>query len=150
VLQPTNNISVGVDVFNVKIKDILATPSAQEIVSRFRNGDKAYASLVTLQGNDVSLIKSVLSNTGDASVQGVDVFANWRDTFSFGRLEVGLNGTYMDKFDQTSPGGDISTRLARWLMVLVLQLSVLKMVALYYVGSTNWLVPGQWDLGRQL
>jgi iron complex outermembrane receptor protein len=53
VLQPTNNISVGVDVFNVKIKDILATPSAQ-VVSRFRNGDKAYASLVTLQGNDVS------------------------------------------------------------------------------------------------
>jgi iron complex outermembrane receptor protein len=57
------------------------------------------------------LIKSVLSNTGDASVQGVDVFANWRDTFSFGRLEVGLNGTYMDKFDQTSPGGDISHKV---------------------------------------
>lgn len=111
VLQPTNNISVGVDVFNVKIKDILATPSAQEIVSRFRNGDKAYASLVTLQGNDVSLIRSVLSNTGDAKVQGVDFFANWRDTFSFGRLEVGLNGTYMDKFDQTSPGGDISHKV---------------------------------------
>ncbi|MET3115997.1 iron complex outermembrane receptor protein [Undibacterium sp. GrIS 1.8] len=111
VLQPTNTTSVGIDLFNVEIKDILATPSAQEIVSRFRAGDTSYASLVQLSGNDITLVRSILANTGDAKVQGADVFATWRDTFSFGRLDLALNGTYTSKFDQTSPGGDISHKV---------------------------------------
>ncbi|MFZ6771716.1 TonB-dependent receptor [Undibacterium sp. SXout7W] len=111
VLQPTSNTSVGIDFFNIKVKDIIATPSAQEVVSRFRAGDPAYAGLVTLAGNDVTLIKSVNANTGEANVKGVDVFATWRDTFNFGRLDVSINGTYMDKYDQTSPGGDLSHKV---------------------------------------
>jgi iron complex outermembrane receptor protein len=111
VWQAASNASIGVDFFNIKIRDILATPSAQEIVSRFRAGDPAYQGLVTLSGNDITSIRSVLANTGNANVQGVDLFANWRDNFSFGRVDVNLNGTYMDKFDQTSPGGDISHKV---------------------------------------
>lgn len=111
VLQPANNASVGIDFFNIKIRDILATPSAQEIVSRFRAGDSAYKDLVTLNGNDIVSIKSVLANTGDATVQGVDIFANLRENFSAGRLDLNLNGTYMDTFNQTSPGGDISHKV---------------------------------------
>jgi iron complex outermembrane receptor protein len=66
---------------------------------------------VTLAGNDIVSIKQTLANTGEATVQGLDVFANWRDNFSFGRLDVNANGTYMDKFDQTSPGGDVSHKV---------------------------------------
>jgi iron complex outermembrane receptor protein len=111
VWQPVASTSIGVDFFNINIRDILATPSAQEVVSRFRAGDPAYAGLVTLLGNDIQSIKQTLANTGNANVQGLDVFANWKDNFSFGRLDVNLNGTYMDTFDQTSPGGDISHKV---------------------------------------
>ncbi|NYE64170.1 iron complex outermembrane receptor protein [Duganella sp. 1224] len=111
VWQPVASTSIGVDFFNINIRDILATPSAQEVVSRFRAGDPAYAGLVTLNGNDIVSIKQTLANTGNANVQGLDVFANWKDNFSFGKLDVNLNGTYMDDFNQTSPGGDISHKV---------------------------------------
>ncbi|MES2740205.1 MAG: TonB-dependent receptor [Pseudomonadota bacterium] len=111
VWQAASNTSIGLDFFNINIRDILATPSAQEIVSRFRAGDPAYQNLVTLQGNSVDSIRSVLANTGNANVQGIDLFANWRENFSFGRVDVNLNGTYMDTFDQTSPGGEISHKV---------------------------------------
>ncbi len=111
VWQPVASTSIGVDFFNINIRDILATPSAQEVVSRFRAGDPAYAGLVTLLGNDIESIKQTLANTGNANVQGLDVFANWKDNFSFGKLDVNLNGTYMDDFNQTSPGGEISHKV---------------------------------------
>ena len=111
VWQPTSSSSIGLDFFNINIRQILATPSAQEIVSRFRAGDPAYQNLVTLRGDEVTGIRSVLANTGNANVQGIDFFATWRGNFDFGRLDLNLNGTYMDKFDQTSPGGVVSHKV---------------------------------------
>lgn len=111
VWQATNTASIGLDFFNINIRDILATPSAQEVVSRFRAGDPAYAGLVTLRGTDIVNIQQTLANTGDANVQGIDLFANWKNNFSFGKLEANLNGTYMDTFDQTSPGGQVSHKV---------------------------------------
>jgi len=111
VWQPTNTASISLDFFNINIRDILSTASAQEIVSRFRAGDPAYAGLVTLNGNDIVSIRQTLANNGNANVQGVDLSANWRDNFSFGRLEAAINGTYMDTFDQTSPGGQVSHKV---------------------------------------
>ena len=111
VIQPTSTTNVGLDFFRIKVRDIISTPSAQEIVSRFRLGDPAYKNLVTLDGNEVSSIVAINANNGEATVQGVDLFANWRGNFDFGRIDIGLNGTYMDKFDQTSPGGQLSHKV---------------------------------------
>ena len=111
VWQPVASTSIVVDFFNINIRDILATPSAQEVVSRFRAGDPAYAGLVKLNGDEIVSIRQILANTGNANVQGIDLSANWKDNFSFGKLDVGLNGTYMDTFDQTSPGGTISHKV---------------------------------------
>jgi iron complex outermembrane receptor protein len=111
VLSPFENFTVGADWFRIKITDILATPSAQEVVSRFRAGDKAYAGMVTLNGNNVDSIVTTLANTGDAIVRGVDLFANYRLNSSVGRFDVNMNGTYMDTYDQTSPGGDVSHKV---------------------------------------
>ena len=106
VIAPTKELSVGVDFFQAQIRDILATPTAQEVVSNFRAGDAGFASLVTLNGNDVDTIQTIISNAGTAKVAGVDVFGAWRRAMGDGnRIDVGLNGTLMTKFDQTSPGG---------------------------------------------
>jgi iron complex outermembrane receptor protein len=111
VLSPFNNFTVGVDWFSINVSDILATPSAQEVVSGFRKGDPAYANLVKLSGNNVDLIYTTLANTGDAKVKGLDLFAQYRQNTSIGRFDVSLNGTYMDQFDQTSPGGTVSHKV---------------------------------------
>jgi len=114
VLQPLQNASVSLDYFNLKIKDIISTPSAQEVVSRFRAGDPAFAGLVTLTPgtNDIESIIQTLQNQGEATVKGWDIEGNYRmDLGGAGRLGLYFSGTYMDKFDQTSPGGSVSHKV---------------------------------------
>ena len=113
VFSPIPALTVGVDLFRINIKDIITTPSAQEVVSRFRAGDPAYASFVTLAPgtNDIDFIKTLITNTGDAKLSGVDIEVGYREKFAAGQLDVNLSGTYMSKFDQTSPGGQVSQKV---------------------------------------
>jgi iron complex outermembrane receptor protein len=106
---------VSVDYFDIDVEDIIALPSAQEVVSRFRAGDPAFAGLVTLTPgtNDIESIVQTLQNVGSAKVRGVDLGAALRQNFGPGRLDVGFMGTYMIQFDQTSPGGAVSHKVAR-------------------------------------
>jgi iron complex outermembrane receptor protein len=111
VLSPNRNLSVGLDAFKIRIDNIIQTPGAQEVVSRFRAGDPAFKNLVTLSGNDIDQVVTVTSNLGQANVEGVDLFANFRADVGPGRLDLVLNGTYMTKFDQTSPSGNLSRKV---------------------------------------
>ncbi|QTN25874.1 TonB-dependent receptor [Rhizobacter sp. AJA081-3] len=112
VFQPTPNFSAAVDLFNVRVKDYIQTPSAQLIVSRFRAGDPAYAGLVTLAPNgDVDLIDQKLSNTGGSTVRGLDVDLRYSENVADGKFSARLFGTYMLKFDETTPSGAISHRV---------------------------------------
>ena len=106
VWQPIRQFSAGVDWFRIKLEDIISTPSAQEVVSGFRAGDPAYANAVVLNASgDIETITTQIVNAGKATVEGFDINLNYRDTFPWGTVGVNLSGTYMDKFNQTSPGG---------------------------------------------
>ncbi|MBK7529819.1 TonB-dependent receptor [Piscinibacter sp.] len=112
VFQPTPNFSAAVDLFNVRVKDYIQTPSAQLIVSRFRAGDPAYANLVTLDGSgSVAEINQLLSNTGGSTVRGLDVDLRYSENVADGKFSARLFGTYMLKFDETTPSGAISHRV---------------------------------------
>ena len=112
VLQPFEGFSASVDVFRIKVNGIISTPSAQEVVSQYRLGNPAYQGLVTLDANgDVSQIIAVLSNTGTATVSGADLNVNYRHALPVGRLDLNLNGTYMAKFDQSTPGAAVSHKV---------------------------------------
>jgi iron complex outermembrane receptor protein len=105
--------SFGVDWWQIKLDDIIATPSAQEVVSGFRNGDATYANSVRLTPEgDVESIDTFTVNSGKAKVEGFDVNANYRDSFPWGEIGLNLQGTYIDKFDQTSPGGVLYHKVA--------------------------------------
>jgi iron complex outermembrane recepter protein len=112
VFQPTPNFSAAVDLFNVRVKDYIQTPSAQLIVSRFRAGDPAYANLVTLDGSgSVAEINQLLSNTGGSTVRGIDLDLRYSENVADGKFSARLFGTYMLKFDETTPSGAISHRV---------------------------------------
>ena len=111
VFAPSKSFSFGLDWFNIKIKDIIQTPGTQEVVSRFRAKDPAFQSLVVLNGNDIDTVKTITSNLGDANVEGIDIFANYRQALGPGVLNLALNGTLMTRFDQTSPSGAISKKV---------------------------------------
>ena len=112
VWSPTPSFSFGAEYFHIKLKDIITTPSAQEVVSQFRKGDAAYQSLVRLSPDgQVESIDTFLYNTGSATVAGWDFDAYWREKFSWGNLNLTYSGTYMDKYDQVSPGGLVSHKV---------------------------------------
>ena len=56
-------------------------------------------------------MKTITSNLGTADVEGIDIFANFRQALGPGVLNVAFNGTLMTRFDQTSPSGTISKKV---------------------------------------
>ena len=112
VLAPIRELTVSLDYFQIRVEDIIAQESAQAVVSRNAQGDPSYASLVTRgPGGDIESITQLLRNVGTAKVKGVDVEAAWRLALGPGRLDLNLAGTYMIKFDQTSPSGVLSRKV---------------------------------------
>jgi len=113
VVQPVRSLSVGLDYFWITVDDIISQPSTQEVVSGFRSGNPTYADKVILSpSGDIERTIAILVNSGKAKVEGLDVQADFAETFGFGRLNVSLSGTYMTKFNQTSPGGAVSKKVA--------------------------------------
>jgi iron complex outermembrane recepter protein len=112
IVQPLEDLSIGVDFFNVKITDAINSPSAQEVVSGFRSGNPTYAGSVTLgPGGDIDSIEIVTVNSGDVKVQGIDLDARYRLKFGGDRLDLSLAGTYFIKYAETSPGGATSQKV---------------------------------------
>ena len=113
VLQPFDDFSIGIDYFDVKITDAINSPSAQEVVSGFRSGNPTYARAVTLApSGDIDSIEVVTVNSGDVKAQGFDIDARYRLKLGGDRLDFALVGTYFTKYDETSPGGTISRKVA--------------------------------------
>ena len=111
VFSPIDAVSVTVDFWRMDVNRMITTRPTQEIVTRFRAGDPAYANLVKLSGGEVDETRAINENVGRASLKGVDVEASGRFPLGGGRMDVILNGTYMIKFDQFSPGGAISRKV---------------------------------------
>jgi iron complex outermembrane receptor protein len=112
ILQPMESLSIGIDYFDVKIKDAINTPSAQEVVSGFRAGNPTYANSVVLTAaGDIDSIVQTTVNSGDVHATGFDLDARWRMKLGAGRMEVGLQGTYFSKYDEVSPGGATSLKV---------------------------------------
>ena len=106
VWQPIKQFSASVDWFHIKLKNIIATPATQDVVSGNATGNPVYANSVVrdAEGN-IETTYIVTVNSGNATVEGLDFALNWKDTYSWGSPSIGMMGTYMSKFDQTTPGG---------------------------------------------
>lgn len=112
VLAPAEGVDLALDWWWIRVRDILDTPSTQEVVSQFRAGDPSYAGLVSLDNaNNITQVRAILANVGSANVSGLDVDFSVRRPLWGGRLEVNWSGTYMRRYDQTSPGGTLSQKV---------------------------------------
>lgn len=113
VLSPVRDISVSLDYFAIKVTDLIAQESAQAVVARNLAGDPAYASFVTRDpaSHEIQNITQLLRNVGSADVKGVDIDASWRTSLGPGKLDVNLSGTYMIKYDATTPTGTVSHKV---------------------------------------
>ena len=106
VWQPLNSLSVSLDYFNTEITNVIATPATQEIVSQAWLGNPSYTGLVKRDPpgtGDIVEVTALLANTGTIQATGWDIGLNYRENLGPGRLDIGLQGTYYTKYDQSQP-----------------------------------------------
>jgi outer membrane receptor protein involved in Fe transport len=110
-------LSVSADMWRVYLNNNITGIGAQSVIDLCFAGQTEYCSLIRrfTTGGGAGQIQTLLEPTGNlgrVDVEGVDFAVNYRlPEFSFGRFNVGLNATYMSKYDlQTAPGlGDANT-----------------------------------------
>ena len=112
VVQPFDSLTIGLDYYQVRIKNVINSPSAQEAVSGFRSGNGAYAKSVKLSpSGDIDSIEIVTVNSGDVKTSGIDLDARYKMALLGGKFDLNMFGTYTTKFDETSPGGVVSHKV---------------------------------------
>lgn len=115
VLQPTRDLTVGVDAFKITLKDTISQGLPQAFI--LAHLDK-YGSFITrgapdpafpgLPGSIVSIDQTNI-NLGQSRLQGVDIDLRWRlNAGDLGRLLFSFNGTYFAKYDVENPDGTFS------------------------------------------
>jgi len=108
VISPIASVTASVDIFNIEVKGLIAAPSAQQLVSDFRRGVAGAAAFVEVNGaNEITLVRQLAGNVSSVKVSGADIDLRYREKLGPGRLELGLKGTYMDKYDLTTPAGEL-------------------------------------------
>lgn len=107
VFQPITALSFGLDWYRIKIDNIVVVPAALGLVKAARAGTPLYGpnDVTFAPDGTVDTVDQTNRNAASALVSGIDVDFRWKDTFSFGKLSVNLNGTYTNTYDYTTLNG---------------------------------------------
>ena len=108
VWEPVDNLSLGVDFFQIKLEDAFTFVSADTIW----DSDALFASQVVRKPNvdpqyptlppPIDYVNEYTINAAKQEVQGWDFTLQWRSpAATFGRFGVNFTGTYLDKWRQS-------------------------------------------------
>ena len=102
VLTPTfaPGLNLSVDYYNIRIKDVITTLSAQQIVnSCYTDGNSNACNQITRNGaGNISEINATYINVANFSTKGVDIEASYRTRLGNGsQLQVRGIANYVDK-----------------------------------------------------
>jgi iron complex outermembrane receptor protein len=114
VLEPTKDLSAGVDFFHININDTIQALEAQFIVQQAAANNPAYTGLVTRDASgNITNILATNQNAGSTTAEGWDLDMKWRAArLAWGNLDFALNGTYMSKYDVVLPDGTVQHCIA--------------------------------------
>lgn len=110
-------LSFSADVWRVYLNDTISSIGAQTVLDLCYNGATQYCPLITrfptgsANPGEIAQIVEPTGNLGRTDVSGVDFSARYKlPEFSFGNFVVGLDATYLSRYDQqTAPGTDANT-----------------------------------------
>lgn len=108
VFTPVKNLSMHADYFYIEIDKYITTASPGSLVTAARAGQTGFVTFLPDGTPDIIDQRSL--NAGLAKFAGFDIGASWSDKFSFGRLGVDYNATYMTKATLRTPDGTEDAR----------------------------------------
>jgi outer membrane receptor protein involved in Fe transport len=105
-------LSVSADIWRVYLNSTIAPVGAQTVLNLCYAGVTKYCPLIQRQGpnssnpGQIAQIGEPTGNLGRTDVKGVDMSLRYRlPQFSFGNFMLGIDGTYLARYDQqTAPG----------------------------------------------
>lgn len=105
VVEPLDGLSLGVDWFNIKLKDQIGLLNSAAILGdlgqfgQFVTRGPTQPEFPTLPG-PITAITTVYTNFGETRIEGIDIDARYRTPATkVGRFRLGLQGTYYRKYD---------------------------------------------------
>ncbi len=115
VLEPVNNVSVGIDYFHVVVDNTIVNGVGSATILA---DPVKYASYITRGPVDpafpnlpgpIQNINLINLNLGQTKVSGFDLDLKWRlPTAEFGRFTLAGSATYFDQFDTSNPDGSFA------------------------------------------
>ena len=105
--QPLSSVYVGLDWYQIKIKNLIVVPAALSLVKAARAGTPLYgpSDVTFAPDGTVDTVDQTNRNAASANVEGVDLEVRWKEAFSFGKLSATLNGSYVTKYDYATLNG---------------------------------------------
>ncbi len=108
VLEPTRNVTVSLDYWNIKLKDKIGALPEQSV---FDNYAKYQALFLRNPDGSPNAILDVNQNLGKVNTDGVDLSFNvaWPRT-SYGSFSFSLDGTYVHKYEYQNERDGVFTQ----------------------------------------
>lgn len=105
VLQPTDQVNVGLNYWSVNVTDAVSAVSEQQILDNPSKYLGLYATK-TKTSNNLTYVAILLApiNIGRLENEGVDWDFNFRTNMELGKLDLRVAGTYLTKSRYTVPG----------------------------------------------
>jgi outer membrane receptor protein involved in Fe transport len=104
-------LSVSADYWRLYLNNTITAVGAQSVLDQCAAGQLQYCPLIHrfpggISQGQIDFINEPTGNLGRVDVKGLDFALNYRlPEFSFGRFNLGLNATYLEKYDiATAPG----------------------------------------------
>ena len=96
-LEPMKDLSITVDYWGLKLRDVLGAVTIAEIQ---QNPAKYDVNFVRNADGTIDHIVASQANRGQTRIRGLDLSASYRfPKTSFGNFDAKLDGTYMDKYE---------------------------------------------------
>jgi iron complex outermembrane receptor protein len=131
VFEPVQSLSLGIDYWSIDVKNLIGGLPEQSIfgdATKYADRFVRCGSLTAAQRSNIDVclnypnfdpiayIKAPNENLGNQKVRGIDLSLNWRSpAMSWGRVSLGLDGTYVSKFRyQRERGGEYINAVGRY------------------------------------
>lgn len=115
VIQPSfaPGLQFSVDYFNIKLRDAITVPTAQEVVNRCGAGDATFCAGITrVGGSPTGLITQVQVTTFNAQTlktSGLDFELSYQVPLGEGQLGLRTVASYVAKLETSSGAGSVDT-----------------------------------------
>ena len=95
IISPLRSVKMNADFFAIKVDKYITGLTAQRMVNAA--GGVSNATVTFNTDGSANTVDERQINAGVANFAGIDIGANWSDTFGFGKLAIDYNGTRMTK-----------------------------------------------------